>query len=351
MKSIYVTFDRITQETGAGKVCHHEIEALKRVTDLETVISRKDIEERIGKYYPFNPFIYDYFAADLAEKAEIAHLSCSPGMALLNKIRPKKYLVNIVAHDLKTSIEEHERITGTPYPFAHNTDPYLHEALLKHAEKADIVLTPSEGSAKWIRENIKAKRIEVIPHGCELPDEVTPLPEEFKAGYLGVWGPDKGLIYLLFAWNHLDYKDTEFVFAGDCGETLKTIIPSLLDTGATYRLLGRIPDTTSFFNSLSAYVQVSVSEGFGMPVLEAMAHGRVVIVTNGTGASYLVEDGKEGFVIPIRDPKAIAEAIDYLKNNPKECIKMGRRARKKAESFSWDKIEGRYCKLYESLHV
>lgn len=347
--SIYITFDRVVMETGAGQVCFHEIEALKRVTDLETVISRKDIEERIGKYYPFNPFTYDYFAADLAKNADIAHLSCSPGIALLNKIRPKKSLVNIVAHDLKTSIEEHERITSTPYPFAHNVDPYLHKTLLKHAESADVVLTPSEGSAEWIRENIKAKRIEVVPHGTDIPGEIAPLPEEFKAGYLGVWGPDKGLIYLLLAWNHLDYNDTEFVFAGDCGEPLKAIIPGLLDTGATYRLLGRIPDTTPFFNSLSVYVQVSVSEGFGMPVLEAMAHGRPVVVTEGTGASYLVEDGKEGLVIPIRNPRAIADSLDYLKNHPEEALRMGERARKKAEAFTWDKIEGRYCEIYESL--
>jgi len=349
MKSIYVTFDNITQETGAGKVCHHEIEALKRVTELETVISRKDIDERIGKYYPFNPFTYDYFAADLAKHADLAHLSCSPGIALLNKIKPKKTLVNIVAHDLATSIEEHGRIMGTTYPFAHNTDPYLHKTLLKHAALADVVLTPSEGSARWIKENIEAKRIEVVPHGCDLPENVAPIPEEFKAGYLGVWGPDKGLIYLILAWNSLNYKNVEFVFAGDCGESLAIMMPGLIDTGSRYKILGRVPDTTPFYDSLSVYVQVSVTEGFGMPVLEAMAHGRPVIVTEGTGASFLVEDGEDGLVIPIRNPRAIADSLDYLKNHPEEAVRMGDRARKKAEAFTWDKIERRYSEIYESL--
>lgn len=348
--SIYVTFDRIGKNLGAGEICLHEIEALKRATDLKKVISREDIDERIGKHYPFTPFTYDYFAADLAEPADIAHLSCSPGMALLNKIRPEKSLVNIVAHNLKLSIEEHERIYGKgTYPFVHNTDPYLHKALLKHAERADVVITPSEGSEKWIRKNINPKRVEVIPHGCDLPEKVEPIPNEFKAGYLGAWGPDKGITYLLMAWDHLNYKDAEFIFAGDCGELLKSIIPSLTRNNPRYRLQGRVPDVSTFYNSISVLVHSSVTEGFGMTVLEAMAHGRPVVVTEGTGSSYLVEDGKEGFVIPIRDPAAIAEKIDYLKRNPDQIKAMGQRARRKAERYSWGNVEGQYRELYSSL--
>jgi len=39
--------------------------------------------------------------------------------------------VNIVAHDLTESIKEHENMTGTAYPFIHNTDDYLHDVLFK----------------------------------------------------------------------------------------------------------------------------------------------------------------------------------------------------------------------------
>lgn len=348
--SVYVTFDSIGLETGAGKVCYHEVEALKRATNLKTVISKQDISKRIDQHYPFNPFLYDYFAADLLSgPVDIAHLSCSPGMAILNKLRPKRCLVNVVAHDLKISIEEHERIMGAPYPFVHNTDPYLHRALLKHAEKADVVLTPSEGSARWIRENIKVKRIEVIPHGCDLPGKVEPIPENFKAGYLGVWGPDKGLVYLLMAWDDLNYKDAEFVFAGDCGGSLKAIIPSLTENNPTYRILGRVADISTFFNSISVYVQPSVTEGWGITVGEAMAHARPVIVSEGAGSSDMVEEGKEGFVVPIRDPKAIAEKINYFKKHPKEMRKMGENARVKAEKYSWMKVEEIYGELYREL--
>jgi len=45
----------------------------------------------VDKLYGFNPFLMDYFAADIAEKRDFAHLSCSPGNALLNKVRPLKY--------------------------------------------------------------------------------------------------------------------------------------------------------------------------------------------------------------------------------------------------------------------
>lgn len=347
--SIYATFDSVTQETGAGKVCHHEIETLRRVTDLKKVISREDIAGRIGKHYPFDPFTYDYFAADLAEPADVAHLSCSPGMALLNKIRPKKFLVNVVAHDLKKSIEEHERIMGTPYPFPHNTDSYLHKVLLKHAERADVVLTPSEGSARWIRENIKAKRIDVIPHGTYIPKEIAPLPENFTVGYLGSLGPDKGLIYLIMAWSSLNYPDSELLFAGGYPQLIQSYIQGLSKTDARFRVIGWLPEPRNLYDACSVYIQPSVTEGFGMEIPEAMAHGRPVIVSEGTGSVDCVEDGKEGFIVPIRDPRKLADRIRWFKDNPDQIKAMGQRARIKAEKYSWENVEGQYRELYSSI--
>ena len=347
--SIYVTFDTNNSETGAGQVCFHEMEALGRVTNMNQIITKHQISPLIDQHYSFNPFLYDYFAAQLInKKADIAHLSCSPANAILERLQPTKYLVNIVAHELKTSIDEHERLYGQgSYPFAHNTDPYLHKILLKHAEKADVVLTPSKGSAKWIKKNINPKRIEVIPHGCNLPSKIEPLPERFRAGYIGAFGPDKGLVYLISAWNNRKYRDVELALAGDCAPALNQLIPTLNTNNAIFKVLGRVPSVTDFYNSLSVYIQPSVTEGFGMPVLEAMAHGRPVIVSEGAGASDLVEDDKEGFVVPIRSAKAIAEKIQYFVENFEEIKIWGDRARKKAEQYTWDKVE----KMYESVYT
>ena len=350
MDSIYVTFDQITQGTGAGEVCLHEKEALSRATSLATVVSRDDIAPYVDQHYGFNPFLYDYFAAQLVPSGiDIAHLSCSPGVAILEKAKPKKALVNVVAHDLAVSIEEHKRIFRGGYPFPHNTDPLLHKALLRHAERAEAVLTPSTVSEDWIQRNIRPKRIVVIPHGCCIPNDVPDYPDEFKAGYLGVFGPDKGLIYLVMAWDHLCMEDSEFLYAGNCCETLSTLIPSVIRNKSRFRLLGRVDNPGDLYSQISVYVQPSVTEGFGIPVLEAMSHGRPVIVTEGVGAKDIVVDGEQGFVVPIRDPGAIAEKLQYFKDNPDEVRRMGRNARRASMGYSWDRVEERYGDLYESL--
>lgn len=360
LNSVYVTFDLLIPDTGAGKVALHEIESLKRVSNLRQVISRENLTALI--HYDFNPFLADYFAADLLRgPVDIAHLSCSPGNAIVNKLDVKpvtagtgkvKVLVNMPAHDLKLSIEEHERLYGPgSYPFKHNTDPYLWDLLTKHTRtRADVIITPSTRSAKWIKETLNPKgRIAVIPHGHNLPAKVEPIRENFVAGYLGVFGPDKGLIYLIMAWSHLNLRDAYLLFAGDCGQYVKPYIDSLSGGGGIFKLAGRVQNVSDFYNDISVYVHPAVTDGFGMEVPEAMAHGRPVIVTEGTGSSDCVEHEKEGFVVPIRDPKSIADCIQYFKDNPNQVKVMGERAREKAKKYSWEVIEKKYVKLYESL--
>lgn len=92
------------------------------------------------------------------------------------------------------------------------------------------------------------------------------------------------------------------------------------------------------------------TEGFAVHnCLEAMAHGRPVIVSEGAGASELVHDGKDGFVVPIRDEKAITRKLTWFYDNPNEIKKMGEEARKTAEKYTWDAIKKQYVEIYKEL--
>ena len=342
MNSAYVTFDEVKQSSGAGKVCYHEVAALANESVLIKLIQASDLT----KAYPFNPFLQDYFAAQLVpSNLDLLHLSCSPGLALLAKARPKHYVVNIVAHDLSVSIAEHERYYGSgTYPFLHNTDPYLHRLLLSHCAEADCIITPSQASACWIRENIKPQRIEIIPHGVDEPKNVGPMPEQFTAGYLGAFGPDKGLIYLLEAWSQL--SPSILLLGGTCSEALK----QLIGAKSGYEILGWVPEVSDFYNQLGVYVQPSVTEGFGIEILEAMSHGRPVIASAGAGGADVIEDGVDGFVIPPRDVQALVERLAWFKAyHPNRAIGMGLKAQAKAKNYTWDKIESHYRTLYQGV--
>ena len=80
----------------------------------------------------------------------------------------------------------------------------------------------------------------------------------------------------------------------------------------------------------------SIAEGFGLVILEAMASGLPVIATPNTGGPDIIEEGVDGFVVPIRDPDAIAHRVLSLHDNPERLEFMSKSALRKAEAMSWD---------------
>lgn len=72
---------------------------------------------------------------------------------------------------------------------------------------------------------------------------------------------------------------------------------------------------------------VAESEGFGLVLLEAMACGKPLVTTElGTGTSWINQHGETGFVVPPRDPKALAQAIKHLVSDEALRLKMGQAA-------------------------
>ena len=346
--SAYVTFDTLDKNNGAGLVCLHEIAALSRVTNLAQTISRPDIKGL--SEYEFNPFLADYFAAQVysGQKINLLHLSCSPGLYLLERIKPEHFTINIVAHDLQESINEHERFYGKgSYNYKHNTDPYLHELLLRHATRADLIFTPSTVSRDWIEKNIPGRRVCIIPHGTEIPYSFQEYPEKFTVGYLGAYGPDKGIGYLTQAWKK--NPAGELLLGGTCCKALEQSYNLVPKEFPNTRLLGWVNQVYDFYNQLSIYVQPSVTEGFGIEILEAMAHGRPVIASRGAGGADVIHEGIDGFVVPPRDVDALAARINFFVDHPAAIAIMGEQAHHTAREYSWDKIEKRYVDAYTSL--
>jgi glycosyltransferase involved in cell wall biosynthesis len=345
-ESVYITFDNVDPNSGAGKVCFHEINALKSLSNL-FVLSQPDLKH-INEIYGFNPFLNDYFASRVLPKnvhVDLLHLSCSPGTAILDRLKPEKYVVNIVAHDLKTSVEEHEKYYGkNSYPFKHNTDTFLHEHLLKHAQDADMIITPSSSAKKWIEENIRKDRITVIPHGCDIPASYKPQPDNLVVGYLGAFGPDKGLPYLYTAYKELGWIGTDSVmlWGGTCSEFAQRNFQGTKTTGW-------LNDVADFYNQISVYVQPSITEGFGIEILEAMAYGRPVIATSGTAGPDVITDGVDGFVVKPGNFVELMQKLKFFKDNPQAIKEMGFRASQKAKQYTWEIVEQRYKKMYAEV--
>ena len=327
--------------------------ALKEVTNLIQVLcpsSSTDLKVpmtylSLNGNYPDNPFMWDYLAAyRVCRDADIALFEGAPYSITVRALKNAKIIVHIAAHNLEKSVEEFHRL-GMEYPFRHMTDPFLWSLYSDFIKRADLIITPSQMGANYIKRNPGVScPIEVIPYGADTPKEVKPVPEEFKVGYLGAVGPDKGVIYLLKAWAGLMYKDARLLIAGSNQLPFEELLYR-----TNYTKLGYVENISDFYNSCSVYVQPSVTEGFGIPCLEAMAQARPVIVSEGAGVSELVEDGVEGFVVPVRDAGAIADRIDWFKRNPSKVEEMGQKARLKAEQYPWSKARELYERTIQSL--
>ena len=91
-------------------------------------------------------------------------------------------------------------------------------------------------------------------------------------------------------------------------------------------------------------------EGIPKSLIEAAAIGRPIVTTDSVGCRETVKDGVNGYLIPVKSQKALAEKISLLAADPELRKKMGRESRALAEKrFSLANVISRHFSIYESL--
>jgi len=101
--------------------------------------------------------------------------------------------------------------------------------------------------------------------------------------------------------------------------------------------------------AMDVFVLASTYEGFGMAALEAMAAGRPVIVARAGGLPELVEDGRTGILVPPRDPRALAEALERLLSDEGLRHRLGAAAREAARERTEARMVDAYFRLYDAI--
>jgi D,D-heptose 1,7-bisphosphate phosphatase len=103
-----------------------------------------------------------------------------------------------------------------------------------------------------------------------------------------------------------------------------------------------------FYNAADVFVTTPWYEPFGITPLEAMACGTPVIGSNVGGIKYTVSDGQTGFLVPPRDPDALAERLALLFSQPSLRHTMGRQAIRRANNhFTWGKVADAISRVYD----
>ena len=111
-----------------------------------------------------------------------------------------------------------------------------------------------------------------------------------------------------------------------------------------------VEDVSDFYNQLSLYIQPSITEGFGIEVLEAMAHARPVLCSDGAGARDVVPAAMWFVRGDVAD---LAGALDTEKSmsgkQPDYLTNLGNSCREWASYYTWDKIRVHYQDLWRSV--
>jgi glycosyltransferase involved in cell wall biosynthesis len=175
--------------------------------------------------------------------------------------------------------------------------------------------------------------------------------KNFVIGSVGSLYPVKGHTYLLKALAIVlkTRRDVVCRIAGQ-GQLLSHLQAEATDLGIANQVefLGLRDDIPQFLQGIDVFVLPSLSEGLPLSILEAMAAGKPVIATNVGGVSEVIEDRRTGFIVPPKDPEALANRILRVLTDQAVAEGLGTAGKKKVErDFSLETMTKQYEALYE----
>ena len=155
---------------------------------------------------------------------------------------------------------------------------------------------------------------------------------------------DKGVLEYIEAAKIIkqQYPNIEFHLVGWIDENPASISQSQLDDWVNQGIVkfwGKLSDVRPAIAESSVYVLPSYREGTPRTVLEAMAMGRAIITTNAPGCKETVVDGVNGFLVPVKAVKQLADTMEKFILEPNLVIEMGKASRKiVVEKFDVNKV-------------
>ena len=216
-------------------------------------------------------------------------------------------------------------------------------------ESVDLVISPSAGMAKILRELDVKSHIEVIPNGVDLAKfhQAEPCPrsgfgfteQDILLVYAGRIAPEKNISFLLqsFAGIAQLIPNLYLLIVGGGKKQFEEELQSdiaQLGIANRVRSTGMIAydDIPGYLAMGDIFVTTSISESFGMSTVEAMGAGLPIMGIHSPGTSDIVEDGKTGF-LSTEDLAAFTAKLTYLCLHPSLRKEMGAAAREASEEY------------------
>ena len=217
------------------------------------------------------------------------------------------------------------------------------ERQCREAHQAHFCLTPSTFAKGTLAEaGVPAERITVVPYGI---DRAAFPPKSFSISrnqplrliFVGALVQRKGLGYVLAAMRQLRREPIELTLIGR-GARDEALLAHF--SGVPYRLIWNATqgEVSSELSKADVLVFPSLFDSFAHVILEGMAVGLPVITTTNTAGPDLLDEGRTGFIGPIRSVEFVTDKIRWFLENRDVIPAMGRSCQKEAERRTWQRF-------------
>ncbi len=261
-------------------------------------------------------------------------------------------------------------LTVITFPETHTLKVKLSQIpfLRRTISNAKVIVTPSKATAEDLINFFphSKNKVEVIYNGVSGSFTYTPIMQRERIrnslGYpngfilfVGTLEPRKNLVVLLEAWKAINCEFPAYslplVIVGSPGWKSKKVVKMIKKAGPNVNYIGVLnrENLISYYRAASLFVYPSLSEGFGLPVIEAMATGTPVITSNRSSLSEITN----GCAITVEpeDPSELARAIIYLLNDKDKQEKLSILGYKHSCKFSWTKAANQLYNLFCSICI
>ena len=220
------------------------------------------------------------------------------------------------------------------------------------AERSDRIIAVSQFTADQVVGllGFERSRIHVVPHGVD-PCNVAPVPREKMVLFVGAIQTRKNVGRLVRAFERMP-REWTLVLAGAAdgfGADSELAAVSASPRGADVRVAGYVSraELDALYARASIFAFPSLDEGFGMPVLEAMARGAAVVTSNCSAMPEVAGDA--ALLVDPHDEDAIADALVRLAEDEVLRSAMVERGSARVRQFTWDRAVSETWDVYSEL--
>ncbi|MFA5750357.1 MAG: glycosyltransferase family 4 protein, partial [Candidatus Shapirobacteria bacterium] len=228
--------------------------------------------------------------------------------------------------------------------------------ILKHVLRSAgfvVVFTKDQFESVHKKYGVEKSKIQIVPNGVEdkfffnTPRKLHKKPRLLFVGRLGL---QKNIPQLLRALEGVSEQfETIIVGEGNLEADLKELAKDLNLKNITFTGRADGEKLLNYYKQSDFFVLSSEREGMPLVLLEAIAMGLPIVATDVTGNRDVVENDKNGLLVPLNNVKAFQSALLKISHSEKLYSKLSQGASETAKQFSWEKTSEKFENLYKKL--